>query len=423
MNTDSRFTTSRRDFLRTAGAAAALGAAPRVFAQAAAGANDRLGVGFIGCGGRGRAHMATLRRMKDAGAAVELVAVCDVYRPRLDAAAEQLGAKAYRDPRELIADPDVDVVCISTPDHIHGYQALEAVRAGKDVYCEKPVTHWRQFDLTKELAAEVRKSGRKLQLGAQGMSDGAWHRMRELIAEGIIGQPIHAECGYFRVGDWGEAGMPIDDPNAQPGPDLDWDAFLGDAPKREFDVSRFFRWRMYEDYAGGPVTDLYPHSLTPVVHMLGVTMPSSVVGTGGIYRYPEREVPDTFNLYIEYPEKITVAVMGTQGNAYPGTGFRGAGGRIPVVRGWEGTLTIQGDEIAFIPAGGTDKVEKTFPIERPENQEWFWEDLFQSIRDDREPVSPMDLAFHVQTALQMAMLSMREGKTARFDAENATIRL
>ncbi|MDX9975801.1 MAG: Gfo/Idh/MocA family oxidoreductase [FCB group bacterium] len=409
----------RRDFLRAAGVAAATVAGTRAFAQApatAAGANDRIGVGVIGCGGRGNAHLGTLRKLKEAGDdTFEIVAVSDVYRPRLNKAADEYKVKGYMDHRELLADPNVDAVCIATPDHIHGYQAIDAVRAGKHVYCEKPVTHWRQFDLTKQLNEEVKKGSVRFQLGSQGQSDPAWTQMRKLIQEGLIGQPIVAECGYFRIGDWGEAGMPIDDPNAQPGADLNWEAFLGDSPKRDFDVSRFFRWRMYEDYAGGPVTDLYPHSLTPVVYMMGAGMPSSVVASGGKFRYDQREVPDTFSVLIDYPEKFTIAVLGTQGNAYSATGGRGAGGRIPVVRGWDGTLTVMNDEVAFIPAGGSDKPEKTFPLERKESQELYWKDFFRCCKTGDETLSPMDLAFRVQTALQMGFLSFREGKTAKFD--------
>jgi len=418
----TRFIT-RREFVRDAGiAAAAVGVATsgvrRGFAQSP---NERIGIGIIGCGGRGGNHMDAVDKIKAEGANVELVAVCDAYRPRLDKRAEQYKAKPYMDHQELLADPNVDVVGIATPDHQHGYQALDAIRAGKNVYCEKPVTHWRQFDLTKELAEEVKKTGRAVQVGAQGMSDSAWRQIKKLVREGLIGQPIHAECGYFRVGDWGERGMSIDDPNAQPGPDLNWEAFLGDSPKRPFDVSRFFRWRMYEDYSGGPATDLFPHSLTPVIDILGVGMPSRVVATGGKFRYEEREVPDTCNMLIDYPEKITVAVLGTQGNDYPGTGGRGAPGRIPLIRGWDGTLTIKEGKIVFIPAHGTDKKEQSFDIENGESTERHWQNLVDCITKGDELYSPMDLAFRVQTALQMGVLGFREGKVAKFDREKQKI--
>jgi predicted dehydrogenase len=410
---------TRREFLRQAGAAAAgaalAGALPRI--ARAAEANERLGIGFIGSGGRAGAHMQVTHWLKEnAKYPVDLVAVCDAYRPRMQRAAEAYGMKGTMDHRDLLKDPNVDVVCIATPDHVHAPQAIDALRAGKHVYCEKPVTHWRQYDLVRQLADEAKKSGRAFQVGTQGMSDAAWHQIAKLVKQGAIGRPIHAECGYFRVGDWGERGMPIDDPKAVPGKDLNWEAFLGGAPKRDFDVSRFFRWRMYEDYAGGPVTDLFPHSLTPVVHMLGVTVPQMVVASGGIFRYPEREVPDTFNMLIDYPEKVTVAVLGTQGNNDPTTPARGAGGRVPVLRGWDGSLTVRGNEIVLAPAEGSDKKPQTWPIERGEDMAEYWKKFLDCCREGRQDTyAPADLAYHVQTALIMGMWSLRQGKVAKFD--------
>ena len=429
---DSR-TLTRREFIRstaqTAAVVSAVTAAPFVSRGQVLGANERLGVGFIGTGSRAGAHFQTVHWLKtEAQKPLDIVAAYDLYRPRLKRAADAWKAKAYSDHRDLLADPNVDVVCIATPDHHHCGQAIDAVRRGKDVYCEKPVSHWRQFHLIKQLAAEVKKSGRVFQLGTQGMSDSAYHQMKKLIQDGLIGQPIMAECGYFRVGDWGERGMPIDDPNVKPGDDLNWDAFIGDAPKRPFDVSRFFRWRMYEDYAGGPVTDLYPHSLTPVISMLGVKFPSSVVASGGMYRYTEREVPDTFNMLADYPGKLTIAVLGTQGNDYFGTGGRGSPGRVPVVRGWEGTLTIQKpdpakpSQIAFIPAEGSKKQAQSFAIERGENLTTHWQNFIDCCLS-RQPQtwSPADLACYVQTALIMGMLAYRNGKTVKFDAAKEEI--
>ena len=418
---DSNSKVTRRGFMHGAGALAAaalVGTSGKPATGQVRGANDRIGVGFIGCGGRSGAHFQAVHWLKTQGKeAVEIVAACDVYRPRLKHRVDGYGGKAYMDYRDLLADPGVDVVCISTPDHVHGYQAIDAVRAGKHVYCEKPVTHWRQFELTKRLAEEVRQSGRAFLLGSQGMHDSAWRQIGKLIQDGLIGQPIHAECGYFRVGDWGERGMPIDDPNAQPGKDLNWQAFLGDAPARPFDVSRFFRWRMYEDYAGGPVTDLFPHSFTPVCHILGVTLPSMVVATGGKFRYEEREVPDTFNMLIDYPERLTVAVLGTQGNDYVDAA-RGAGGRMPVVRGWDGTLTIdrKTNRIEFIPTQGSNKQRQYFDIEHGEDMVGYFRNLVAAHRQGRqETLSPIDLAYHVQAAMIMGIWAFREQTAARFD--------
>jgi len=414
-------TTTRRQFLGNAAAATAAGAvaaaAARVSLARSQDANGRIGVGFVGCGGRQNAHLQAVHWLKDHGKeAVDIVAVCDVYGPRMQRAAKAYGAKGYTDHHKLLRDANVDVVCIATPDHHHAPQAIDAFEAGKDVYCEKPFTHWRQFELAKKAARVAERTKRVFQLGTQGMSDSAWHQAAKLVADGLIGKPIHAECGYFRVGDWGERGMPIDDANARPGAELNWEAFLGDAPRRPFDVSRFFRWRMYEDYSGGPVTDLYPHSFTPVVHMLGVGLPSLAVATGGKFRYDQREVPDTFNMLVDYPEKVTAAVLGTQGNSHSGLGGRGAGGRGPIVRGWDGTLTFEGGEIVFTPCAG-DKKAQRFKIEHGENVVDHWRNLLAAVRSrDPRTNSPIRLAYHVQTALILAMLSLREGKTAKFDA-------
>ncbi len=214
---------TRRTFLRDGGAAAAVVAARAGTAtvRGAGGANERIGIGVIGCGGRGRSHLKVLETLRAKGSAIDIVAVCDAYRPRLDRAAEAYSATGYMDHHDLLADNRVDAVCIATPDHIHGYQLIDAASAGKDAYCEKPLTHWRQFELTKRIAREVKARNCVVQVGTQGMSDGAWHQAARLVEQGAIGQPIHAECGYFRVGDWVSAGCPSTIPMPSPGPTCD----------------------------------------------------------------------------------------------------------------------------------------------------------------------------------------------------------
>lgn len=419
----------RREFLQRSTVFAAAVAAPYVNTRGQVlGANDRIGVGFIGAGGRSGAHFGMVRRIRDElKEAVDIVAVADIYRPRMERRKKEFNVPAgYLDHRELLANKDVDVVCIATPDHHHGQQAIDAILAGKDVYCEKPVTHWRQFELTKKLAEVVAKSDRVFQLGTQGMSDGVWHQMKKLVQDGMIGQPIYGEAGFFRTGDWGERGMHIDDPNAKPGPDLNWDAFLGDAPKSDFSVDRFFRWRLFRDYAGGPATDLYPHCLTQVVDILGVGFPSEVVGLGSVSRYPYelRDVPDTFSLIAQYPEKVTITVMGTQGNDFQATDPRGAGQRQPVIRGWDGSLSIaQNKQIVFTPtATAKDKQRQLFPIEHGEDNVEHWRNLLACCRARSKATwSPMDLAFRTQTILQMAFKAWMDGRTSRFDREKMAI--
>lgn len=415
---------TRRQF---AAAAAATAMSFAITRRAQAGV-ESIGIGFIGAGGRGANHMECIRYLRDEEKVpVDLAAVCDIYRPRLEARKAHYGIpKAYKDYRELLADPRVDVVCISTPDHQHGYQAIDALKAGKHVYCEKPVTHWRQFELTRQLADVAAASDCVFLLGTQAMSDSVWRQMKKLVQEdGIIGQPVFGETGFFRIGDWGERGMPIDDPNAKPGDDLDWEAFQGDAPRRPFSADRFFRWRLFEDYAGGLATDLYPHCLTQVVDILNVGFPETVAATAGIHRYEYRlrEVPDTINILAQYPEKITIAVLGTQANDYNTTPSRGSSVRSPVIRGWDGTLTIDKNTIVFTPVRVSGaKAPQTFPIEKGESQTEYWKHMLDCcMRGDKKTWSDMDLAFRTQTILHMAIYSAREAKIAKFDQEKRCI--
>ncbi len=428
LNSHSQF--SRRQFLQTTGLAATAVSLSSVLyaAEEQTSKKEKLGIGVIGTGGRGSHHLHVLKWLKEnTGENIELVAVCDTYRPRLERAAKTYGAKAYSNYKDLLADKNVDVVCVATCDHQHGYHAIDAIRAGKDVYCEKPVTHWRQFELTRNLLDAVEQSDQVFQLGTQAMSDSVWSQMKKLVQDGLIGQPLSGETGFFRTGDWGERGMHIDNPNAKPGKDLDWEAFLGDAPKREFSVDRYFRWRLFMDYAGGPATDLYPHCLSQVIDILGVDMPDSVAGLGGIHRYDYelREVPDTFNLIAQYPENVTITLSGTQGNDFQTTVARGSGQRSPVIRGWDGSLTISKNnkEILFTPVRTKGaKAPQKFAIEQPEDMARYWQQFLADCRSrNKKTYSPMDLAFRTQTVLQMAMLGWQAGTIARYDKQNRKI--
>lgn len=403
---------SRRHFLTgVAGSAAA--AQSSQAAPTASGAKPA-GIGLIGCGGRGM-HLASVvgQLRQRMGVAAEIAAVCDVYRPRRERAAQQFRAAAYARPSDLLRDPKVDGVIVATPDRAHVYNSLEAVRAGKAVYCEKPLTHWRQFDQLKQLVREVRERRAVFQVGSQWTSDPLWLRAADLVRQGYIGRPVHAQCGYFRHGDGGEAGMPIDDPNAAPGADLNWDVWQGDAPQRPFTVSRFFQWRLYMDYSGGPATDLYPHPMTRLFKVLGVGLPRKVVAVGGKFVYDNgRDVPDTFDLLIEYPENLTVTVLGTIANEY---------GLESVVRGTEATLRFERGGFAIEPqrrsskrpvAGGVDSTV----LDHMRN-------FLECIATGATPNADIELAYRVQVPLIMAMLSFTEGKVAYFDEATESIRL
>ncbi|MBN1421774.1 MAG: Gfo/Idh/MocA family oxidoreductase [Planctomycetes bacterium] len=407
----------RRTFHALAASSIGAALAPASFARVL-GANDRIRIAVIGCGGRGTAHMNTLLGMKRGGEPIEIVAVCDTYRPRLERAASLTGATFTTMEHEtLVALPDIDIVLVATPDHWHGPHTIDAMEAGKDVYCEKPLTHWRQVGLPERMVRVAEETKRIVQVGCQRMSSSAYPQARDLIRGGAIGKPLMAETGYYRIGDWGERGMPIDDPNAKPGPDLDWERFQGDAPRRAFDVSRYFRWRMYWDYSGGPGTDNYVHFYTPLAFMLDLGVPDSVVASGGKYRYEEREVPDTFNLIAEYPDRRAVLCHGTQGNDYQSQGS----GDSPILRGWEGTLTFEGGQIVVRPVGGVAKPERRVPIETGTNEPRFWKELLDGSRTRTPTRSGIAVNAAVAITLQMATIAMRDGRVVRYDREKRAV--
>ncbi len=198
--------TTRREFLSVAGKVSALGvmAMPWVTDLRVLGAGERLGVGFIGVGGRGMSHVGTVQKLVAEGEALRIVGVSDAYGHRREEAARITGGKAYRDYRELLADPAVDVVCVATPDRLHVPQALEAIRAGKDVYCEKPMGHWSQTELSREFYRETKRLGRVVQIGNQANSSPEWRKVGDLVRQGVIGRPQLVSAGFYRGGDWGE---------------------------------------------------------------------------------------------------------------------------------------------------------------------------------------------------------------------------
>ena len=413
--------TTRREFVQTgmaAGVAAASAiAAPAVIAETAKGANERLGVGFIGTGGRCNAHLKIVNDFKEQGIA-EPVAVCDVYRPRLEAASKKTGgARMYDEHEALLADPNVDVVCIASPDRLHGPQTIDSLNAGKDVYCEKPLTHWAQFELAKKIEETSKKTGKLVQVGTQHMADDNYPEIIRLIHDGIIGKPVHVECSYYRRGDWGER-MKIDDPNAKPGPDLNWERFLGDAPKVDYTVARFFQWRMYWDYAGGPATDLLVHTFTPIFCILDLDFPERVFGGGGTFQY-DREVPDQCNVIADYKDGPSVVMTNSLSNHVPAD---------TVIRGTDGIITwamLQGgtgEGVRIVPFA-KDKKEILLAWKGQGDTSKLWADLLDCVKTRKQPKCNIAMAVRVQAPLSMAILSHRESKVALFDQATQSIRM
>ena len=367
--------------------------------------------GLSALGERGLAHVDIVRGFQEQGIA-EPVAVCDVYRPRMEEASRRCGgAKMYDEHEALLEDPNVDVVCIATPDRHHAPQAIDALNAGKDVFCEKPLTHWSQFEQAKQIEGVAKKTGRLVQVGTQHMADDNYPRIIELIRGGIIGKPMHVECSYFRRGDWGQR-MNIPDPNAQPGPSLNWERFLGDAPKVPFSVSRFFQWRMFWDYAGGPATDLLFHTFTPICCILELGLPERVFGGGGTFQY-DLEVPDQCNIMADYAGGPSVVMTTSLSNHVPAD---------TVIRGTDGIIQwamLQGGKeygVRIVPfAAGKEEIR--IPWKGQGDTGKLWEDFLQCVQSRQQPKCNIELAVRVQAPLSMGAISHRESRVAKLDHE------
>ena len=214
-------------------------------------------MGIIGVGSR---VQSGVMQAAMAVPGVEIVGVCDAYKGRVTRALERIGSKAkdYGDYRALLADKSIDAVMIATPDHWHKQQTLEAFAAGKDVYLEKPMTL--TIDDGPEMYTAAEKAGRILQIGSQGVSSKLQETAREIIKAGKLGQINLVRASYDRNSDSGAWIYPIP-PDADP-KTVNWEMFLGPAPKRAFSLERFFRWRAYWDYSGGIATDLFVHLMT-----------------------------------------------------------------------------------------------------------------------------------------------------------------
>lgn len=288
--------TSRRHFLSTATiglSAAALNA------QTAApkSANDRVQIALIGAGGMGNEDLQSSLAQDG----VEVVAGADVYQGRLDRLKEKYGNSIFiaRDYREVLARPDIDAVIVATPDHWHAQISVDAMEAGKDVYVEKPMVQ-RVEDGQRVIDAQ-QKTKRILQVGSQRVSSIVYHKAKDLLAQGAIGKVNLIEAWWDRnsaIGAW-QYSLPLD---ATP-ENIDWDRFLGSAPKRPFEPIRLFRWRNYKDYGTGVAGDLFVHLFSGMHHIMNSTGPTRIFATGGLRFWNDgRDVPDVMLGLFDYPE-------------------------------------------------------------------------------------------------------------------------
>ena len=394
------------------------------------GANDRLRFAIIGVGGnacgRGTDHLQNIMgKSKDAAMNVEMALVCDIYDKHLDSAKRLGNCAGVREWERVIEDKNVDCVVIATPDHWHAPMAIAAMKAGKDVYLEKPMT------LTIEEARDVYRTSvatqRVLQVGVQGTSNGNIWGARELVQKGLLGKVLWSQTSYSRNSNEGEWNYPLH-PEASPS-NIIWDRFLGSAQKRDFSPERFFRWRKYWDYSGGVATDLHFHRLAPLHVILGDEFPSRAVAAGGVYIQKDgREVPDTFMTTLEYPSGHFIVMSSSMANDV---------GLPMIIRGHEATLFFkEGDDVEFDgeaefrsqevarekfrKAAGSDPL-KVEPRKRAEHMQNFIECVRSRKVEDLN--CPARLGYQTMVGIKMGVDSFRTGRTVAWDAAKEETRL
>ena len=347
-----RDTRSRREFLKIAAAGAAgmtaatsastvHALAQRQVPLAPVPALDTIQIALIGAGLQGMGDARTALRIPG----VEIVAVADVYDGRLTRSKEIWGESLFttRDYREVLARPDVDVVIVATPDHWHARIAIETMKAGKDVYLEKPMVQ--DVEEGPQVIEAAQASKRILQVGSQRVSSIIYAKARDLFKSGAIGELNFVEAWWHRNSAMGAWQYTIP-PDASP-ETCDWDRFLGDAPKRPFDATRLFRWRNYRDYGTGIPGDLFVHLFSGIHYVLDSYGPVRIMATGGLrYWRDGRDVPDVAVGVYDYPKTeahpaftLMLKVNFADGGGGEGHLFRFAGP--------EGVITIGGSGVTL----------------------------------------------------------------------------
>jgi predicted dehydrogenase len=447
---------NRRNFLKTTAAgASALTLAASSYAKVA-GANGKLRIGFLGVGGRCQQHLDVILQMQKEGKAVVPVAVCDVWDGQIKPgvikgrglypSAQRCGLKeddkehVTKDYRKILDSKEVDVVSIATPDHWHARMSIDAMEAGKDVYCEKPMT--RTIAEAQAVVNTAKKTGRVMSVGVQSMADPTWLEAHKYIAAGNIGKVLQGQTSYYRnsnVGQWRyypltkEMTPKTVDWGMWLGHQFDVDGVkLGPAPEKQpFDRAVWAQWRCYWPFGGGMFTDLFVHQTTHLISAMGVRYPARVVGAGGNYmEYDGRDVPDTATVVADYNEGCQVIISATMCNdTQLGEIIRG---HLATIKFTGGGDYMKGFEVyAQNIAGGPAKPKQGFgtPVHTFENPKSgnatyaLYENFLECVRSrNRETLCTPELGAAAFTTVNMGVLSYRFGKVLFWDKEERKTR-
>jgi predicted dehydrogenase len=430
MTPDSSDFQTRRTFIKKAPTAAAVVGATNIFktpdyGQTHApspgrviGANDRIVVGFVGCGSQGRTHIKSQRDHASDNNIV-IAAVSDVFSKNMERGQKEAGidaANCYKDYERLLERKDIDAITVATVDNWHAQVAIDAMNAGKHVYGEKPMARYLMEGF--DMFDTQKKTGKTFVVGSQYCADEQWHKAVEWIKAGKLGPLVWAQGGYFRNNpkndEWEHA---ID--SALSESTLDWVKWQGKAKKVPFEARRFASWHKYFAYNSGILGNLLSHLALPLLMATGSPeFPRRVVSTGTKkISFDKREIPDTTHLLAEYPSGLTVSLGGSTVNEF---------GIPQIIRGRKANIImaqsankaelkperlfaddIDAEEFSSPnPIGKIDKLEKHF---------------FDCIRTNKTPLPNIDLALKVHTTLCLAEMSERMQMTMLFDEKTRQI--
>jgi predicted dehydrogenase len=427
-----RSSLNRRLFL---GGAAALSAASY---RKVLGANDRVGLGLIGFGLIGKRHVLDFQKQPDA----ELSAIAEVHRGRLEEGASLIGGnvRKYGDFRALLDDRAVDAVVVSTPDHWHALMTMMACAAGKDVYVEKPLSLFVREG--RWMVDVARRNKRVVQVGTQQRSGPHYAKAADMIRRGDIGKVVSVRMWSYRNIMPG-FGRP---PEGDPPPGLDYDLWLGPAPKRAFNPNRsIYHFRWFWDYSGGQMTNLAHHSLDIVHWYLNASAPRAVSSSGGRFALQDNgETPDTQDAMLEYDGwTATWSHREASRGAAPTRGFEFCGTEGSLIVSRKGfTLTrdpkIQPEQAVprfggAHPAGGPSStgLEDRGLVQHPALEDHSGDEFDQfrrharnfldCVRSRETPASDLETGHRVSTACHLANLSLQLGRKLRWDAGRETV--
>ncbi|MDX2060399.1 MAG: Gfo/Idh/MocA family oxidoreductase [Gemmatimonadales bacterium] len=428
----------RRQFLRTT-AAGSIGSLaltnqaiaavrrqpmPAVPAPAGPRGAEPVRIGVIGTGGMGTGHVESLLAIgKDGRANVQVAALADVCRPRLEAARAKVVAAQgegtvevhYPDYGALLARPDIHGVLIASPEHWHARMVEDAVAAGKAVYVEKPMTlrmpeALRLHELTQANPQAL------VVVGTQFVVSPGYRKARELVAAGSIGKPVWSQTSYCRNSKEGEWLYYAIDPAWEPGVNLDWKLWcgpLGDAP---WNAEVYARWRRYRKYSTGIIGDLLVHRITPIIMALDLGWPTRVVASGGHYVDTAMENHDQVNLNIEFEGNHTLVVAGSTVNEV---------GLETVIRGHKGNLYLTGRTVTLRPERlYADEVDEQTITgdDQGDDQDRLRIQWIEAIRSKAPSPSPVELGAKVMVAVDLATRSLWEGSAFGFDPKTMRAR-